>query len=388
MNIHEYQAKKLLSKYGVAIPDGKIAYTAAEAETVAKEIGGSMWVVKSQIHAEEREKGFFKEEKAGKGGGIRIVKSVEEVRKNAEKMIGATLVTAWTKESGMEVKRVYIENYCDVKRELYLNMFVDSSTSRVTILASAETSIKTIKEAIDSSVGCLPENAEKIALALGLKGKQISSAVTFITAMYKAFIDLDASAIRINPLVVLQNDEIVALDVKMSFDSNALYRHKNIQKLRDRDEENPLEIEADRYSLSYISLDGNIGCIVNGAGLAMATMDIVKLYGGEPANFLDVGRGATKDRVTVAFKLVLSDPKVEGILVNIFGGIMRCDLIADGIVSAAHEISLNIPLVVRLDGVNVELGKKILAESGLHIITAENMSDAAEKIVKAVKEAV
>ncbi len=397
MNIHEYQAKKLLAKYGVAILQGGVAYTAAEAEQVAKELGGPVWVVKSQIHAGGRGKGKFKG-KESEGGGVRVVKSVEAVRDNAKSMLGQTLVTHQTGPIGKEVKRVYIEEGCDIKRELYLGMLIDRATSRITIMASTEGGMeieevaathpeKIQKVAIDPVQGFQAYHGRQIAFGLGLDGKQVNTAVKFIGALYEAFVDLDASIVEINPLVVTGAGEVIALDAKVNFDDNALFRHKEVEELRDESEEDPTELEAGRHSLNYVKLDGQIGCMVNGAGLAMATMDIIKLYGSEPANFLDVGGGATKERVTTAFKLILSDPNVEGILVNIFGGIMRCDVIAEGVVAAAREVSLNVPLVVRLEGTNVELGKKILSQSGLPIIAADNLADAAEKVVKAVKEA-
>jgi len=388
MNIHEYQAKALLAKFGVAVPKGGVAYTAAEAEQVAKELGGPVWVVKAQIHAGGR----------GKGGGVKLVKSVEEVRETAKKMIGMTLVTHQTGREGKAVKRVYIEEGCDIKRELYLGVLIDRATSRVTLMASTEGGVeieevaarspeKILRVAVDPVAGLQPFYARKIAFGLGLVGQEVASAVKFLSGMYNAFVGLDASLVEINPLVVTGKGEVVALDAKMNFDDNALFRHRDIADLRDEDEEDPTEREASRHDLNYVKLDGNIGCMVNGAGLAMATMDIIKLYGGEPANFLDVGGGATKERVTTAFKLILSDAHVEGILVNIFGGIMRCDVIAEGVVAAAREVSLHVPLVVRLEGTNVELGKKILVQSGLPIVSADNLADAAEKVVKAVKEA-
>ena len=397
MNIHEYQAKKLLSKYGVAVLRGGVAYTPSEAEQVAKELGGPVWVVKSQIHAGGRGKGKFKGREY-EGGGVRVVKSVDDVRDNANAMLGQVLVTHQTGPLGKEVKRLYIEEGCDIKRELYLGMLIDRATSCVTIMASTEGGMeieevaakhpeKILKVAIDSVQGYQQYHGRQIAFSLGLEGKQVNVAVKFIGALYKAFMDLDCSIVEINPLVVTGSGDILALDAKVNFDDNALFRHKEIEELRDESEEDPSELEAARHSLNYIKLDGQIGCMVNGAGLAMATMDIIKLYGSEPANFLDVGGGATKERVTTAFKLILSDPNVEGILVNIFGGIMRCDVIAEGVVAAAREVSLNVPLVVRLEGTNVELGKKIMAQSGLPIIAADNLADAAEKVVKAVKEA-
>jgi succinyl-CoA synthetase beta subunit len=397
MNIHEYQAKSLLKKYGVPVPRGGVAFTPDEAEKAANELGGPVWVVKSQIHAGGRGAGRFKSDPDGKGG-VRVVRSVAEVKENAGKMLGETLVTKQTGEAGKEVKRLYVEEGCDIARELYLSLLIDRATSRVTVMASTEggmeieevaeaTPEKILKEAIDPAVGLMPYQARKIAFGLGLKGKQVGSAVKFLTAMYKAFTDLDASLVEVNPLVITRDDQVIALDAKMNFDDNALFRHADIAEMRDEDEEDPMELEAAKHELNYIKLDGAIGCMVNGAGLAMATMDIIKLYGGEPANFLDVGGGATKERVTAAFKIILSDENVEGILVNIFGGIMRCDVIAEGVVAAAREVSLHVPLVVRLEGTNVELGKKILEESGLPIVSADNLADAAEKVVKAVKEA-
>jgi len=388
MNIHEYQAKRLLAQYGVAVPNGKVAYTAPEAEAVAKELGGPVWVVKAQIHAGGR----------GKGGGVKVVKSIEDVRDTANDMLGMQLITHQTGPEGKEVKRVYIEEGCDIKRELYLSYLIDRATSRVTIMASTEggmdieevaekTPEKIITITIDPATGMLPFHARQVAFGLGLEGKQVGAAVKLMLGMYKAFNALDASMMEINPLVVTGEGGVMALDAKMNFDDNALFRQKDVAELRDEDEEDPAELEAARHDLNYIKLDGNIGCMVNGAGLAMATMDIIKLFGGDPANFLDVGGGATKERVTTAFKLILSDANVEGILVNIFGGIMRCDVIAEGVVAAAREVSLNVPLVVRLEGTNVELGKKILADSGLPIVSADDLGDAAEKIVKAVKEA-
>ena len=388
MNIHEYQAKALLAKYGVAVPEGGVAYTAQEAVGVAQRLGGPLWVVKSQIHAGGR----------GKGGGVKIAKSLDDVEAAAADMIGMTLVTHQTGPGGREVKRVYVEEGCDIARELYLGMLIDRETSRVTLMASSEggmeieevaaaTPEKIIKEAVDPASGIQPFHARKLAYGLGLEGDQVKSAVKFITAMFNAFIELDASIVEINPLVVTGAGNVIALDAKMNFDDNALYRHGDVLDLRDEDEEDPMELEAARHDLNYIKLDGNIGCMVNGAGLAMATMDIIKLYGGDPANFLDVGGGATRERVTTAFKLILSDPNVEAILVNIFGGIMRCDVIAEGVVAAAREVSLSVPLVVRLEGTNVELGKKLLADSGLAIISADSLADAAEKVVTVVKEA-
>ncbi len=397
MNIHEYQAKSLLREYGVAVPRGGVAYTPKEAEDVAKDLGGPVWVVKSQIHAGGRGAGRFKGNEEGKGG-VRVVKSTEDVRDQAKEMLGQVLVTKQTGPAGKEVRRIYIEDGCDIQRELYLSFLVDRATSRITVIASTEggmdieevaekTPEKIITLPIDPATGMQPFHARRIAFALGLEGTQVRSAVKLLMSLYKAFTSLDASLVEVNPLVVTGAGEVIALDAKMNFDDNALFRHKDLEELRDETEEDPAELEAARHELNYIKLDGSIGCMVNGAGLAMATMDIIKLYGGEPANFLDVGGGATRERVTTAFKLILSDANVEGILVNIFGGIMRCDVIAEGVVAAAREVSLHVPLVVRLEGTNVELGKKILSESGLPIKSADNLADAAEKIVKAVKEA-
>ncbi len=388
MNIHEYQAKQLLAKHGVAVPRGTVAYTAAEAEAVAKELGGPVWVVKAQIHAGGR----------GKGGGVRVVNSIDDVRAAAKDMLGMKLVTHQTGPKGKEVKRVYIEDGCDIDRELYVAALVDRALAEITFIASTEGGMdieevaatapeKILRVAIDPAVGMQAYHARKLAFGLGLGGTQVGSAVRFLSAMYAAFTTLDASLVEINPMVVTGADELIALDAKMNFDDNALFRHKDIEELRDEDEEDPAEIEAARHDLNYIKLDGNIGCMVNGAGLAMATMDIIKLYGGEPANFLDVGGGATRERVTEAFKLILSDANVEGILVNIFGGIMRCDVIAEGVVAAAREVSLDVPLVVRLEGTNVEIGNEILSRSGLAIVSASDLAGAAENIVEAVKEA-
>ncbi len=388
MNIHEYQAKGLLRDLGVAVPKGGVAYTPDEAEKVANELGGPVWVVKAQIHAGGR----------GKGGGVKLVKSVDEVKSLAGEMLGMTLVTHQTGPAGKEVSRVYVEEGCDIARELYLSLLVDRATSRVTVMASTEggmdieevaanTPEKILMQDIDPATGMQAFHARKIAFGLGLKGDQVRSATRFLLGMYKAFTELDASIVEINPLVVTGAGEVMALDAKLSFDDNGLFRHKDVLELRDESEEDPAEVEAAKYDLNYIKLDGNIGCMVNGAGLAMATMDIIKLYGGDPANFLDVGGGASRERVTQAFKLILADPNVEGLLVNIFGGIMRCDVIAEGIIAAAREVSLHVPLVVRLAGTNVDLGKSILSESGLPIVSADDLADAAEKAVKAVAEA-
>ena len=396
MNIHEYQGKQLLAKYGVAVPKGGVAYTAKEAVDVAKELGGPVWVIKSQIHAGGRGAGRFKDNPEGKGG-VRVVRSVEDVEANAKEMIGHVLVTRQTGPAGKEVKRIYVEEGCDIARELYLGLLLDRATSRITMMASteggmeieevaAETPEKIQKVAIDPLTGLMPYHARRLAFGLGLEGKQVSSAVRFMLAIYRAFTELDASIVEVNPLVVTGAGAVLALDAKMNFDDNALFRHKDLEEMRDEGEEDPAEIEAQRHELNYIKLDGNIGCMVNGAGLAMATMDIIKLYGGAPANFLDVGGGATRDRVTEAFKIILSDASVEGILVNIFGGIMRCDVIAEGVVAAAREVNLGVPLVVRLEGTNVVEGKRILADSGLPIVSANDLADAALKVVAAVKD--
>ncbi|MBN8890306.1 MAG: succinate--CoA ligase subunit beta [Rhodospirillales bacterium 70-18] len=397
MNIHEYQGKELLKKYGVAVLDGYVAWTPEEAEAAAAKLPGPVYVVKSQIHAGGRGAGRFADDPNGKGG-VRLAKSAAEVKAAAEAMIGHTLITKQTGPAGRRVNRIYVEAGCDIARELYLSLLIDRATSRVTIMASTEGGMeieevaehhpeKIVRVTVDPAAGIWPYHGRRLAAALGLTGKQVGVFGKFVTAMYTAFTALDCAIVEINPLVVTKAGDVVALDAKVSFDDNALYRHPDIEKLRDEAEEDPKELEAAKYALNYVALDGTIGCMVNGAGLAMATMDIIKLYGASPANFLDVGGGATKERVTAAFKIILSDPNVEGILVNIFGGIMRCDVIAEGVVAAAREVSLNVPLVVRLEGTNVELGKEIMAKSGLPIISADNLADAAEKVVRAVKEA-
>ncbi len=386
MNIHEYQAKEVLRGFGAPVPRGKAAFTVEEAVAAAKELGGPVWVVKAQIHAGGR----------GKGGGVKVVKSIEDVEKEAKRMLGMTLVTHQTGPHGRLVKRLYIEDGSAIDRELYLSALVDRATSRIAFIASTEGGmdieevahktperIKTFQ--IEPAVGYSPYVGLDISTALKLKGDQAKQLGGVIKSLYDAVIAKDMSLLEINPLVVTKDGKVVCLDAKINFDDNALYRHKDIQALRDLDEEDPAEVEASKFDLSYIKLDGEIGCMVNGAGLAMATMDIIKLYGSEPANFLDVGGGASKEKVTAAFKIIVRDPNVKGILVNIFGGIMKCDIIAEGIVAAAKEISLSVPLVVRLEGTNVELGKKILADSGLPIVSANDLADAAEKIVKAVK---
>jgi succinyl-CoA synthetase beta subunit len=397
MNIHEYQGKELLKTYGVSVLEGHVAWTPEEAVEAAKKLPGPVYVVKSQIHAGGRGAGKFKDAPAGKGG-VRLAKSLDEVQEAAAAMLGHTLITKQTGPLGRVVRRVYVEAGCDIKRELYLSLLIDRSVSEVVIIASTEGGMeveevaaqhpeKILRAPVDPASGISAFHARKLAFGLGLEGKQIATFGKFVAAIYKAFVDLDCAIIEINPLVVTGAGEIIALDAKVSFDDNALYRHEAIEALRDEGEEDPKELEATKHSLNYVALDGSIGCMVNGAGLAMATMDIIKLYGAEPANFLDVGGGATKERVTAAFKIILSDPHVEGILVNIFGGIMRCDVIAEGVIAAAREVSLSVPLVVRLEGTNVQLGKDIMAKSGLPIISADNLADAAEKIVKAVKEA-
>jgi len=387
MNIHEYQAKELLRGFGVPVPKGKAAFSVEEAVAAAKELGGPVWVVKAQIHAGGR----------GKGGGVKVVKSIEDVKKQAENILGMTLVTHQTGPHGRLVKRLYIEDGSAIERELYLSALVDRATSRIAFIVSTEGGMDIEEVAhktpekihtfqIEPAAGYSPYVGNEIAVALGLKGDAAKQIGKVVKGLYDAFIAKDMSLLEINPLVVTKDGNIICLDAKMNFDDNSLYRHKDVLALRDLDEEDPAEVEASKYELSYIKLDGEIGCMVNGAGLAMATMDIIKLYGSEPANFLDVGGGATKEKVTQAFKIIVSDPNVKGILVNIFGGIMKCDIIAEGIIAAAKEISLKVPLVVRLEGTNVELGKQILAKSGLAITSADNLADAAEKVVKAVKD--
>jgi succinyl-CoA synthetase beta subunit len=397
MNIHEYQGKELLKKYGVAVLEGYVAWSPEEAVQAAGKLPGPVYVVKSQIHAGGRGAGRFADAPDGPGG-VRIAQSPEEAGRAAGAMIGHVLVTKQTGPAGRKVNRVYVEAGCDIKRELYLSLLIDRATSRVTIMASTEGGMeieevaanhpeKILRVAVDPATGVSGYHGRKLGYGLGLEGRQVGAFGRFVSAMYQAFVALDCAIVEINPLVVTGAGEVVALDAKVSFDDSALFRHPEIEKLRDESEEDPKELEASKYDLNYITLDGTIGCMVNGAGLAMATMDIIKLYGGSPANFLDVGGGATKEKVTAAFKIILSDPHVEGILVNIFGGIMRCDVIAEGVVSAAREVSLGVPLVVRLEGTNVQLGKDILAKSGLPIVAADNLADAAQKIVRAVKEA-
>ena len=397
MNIHEYQAKELLRRYGVAVLDGHVAWTAEEAVAAAGRLPGPVRVVKAQIHAGGRGAGHFADDPAGKGG-VRIARSAEEVRAAAAAMLGHVLVTKQTGAAGRKVHRVYVEAGCDIARELYLSLLVDRASGRVTIVASAEGGMeieevaahapeKIMRVAIDPAAGFSPFQGRRLGFWLGLTAAQVSAFTRFAGAMYAAFVALDCAIVEINPLVVTKAGEVVALDAKISFDDNALFRHAELEKLVDEAEEDPKELEAAKHSLNYVALDGTIGCMVNGAGLAMATMDIIKLYGAAPANFLDVGGGATAERVTAAFKIILSDPHVEGILVNIFGGIMRCDVIAEGVVLAAREVKLSVPLVVRLEGTNVELGKEILAHSNLPIIAADNLADPAEKVVRSVREA-
>ena len=398
MNIHEYQAKAILREYGAPVSRGIAAFSAGEAEAAAKELGGPVWVVKSQIHAGGRGKGTFKELPEGSKGGVRVVKSIEDVKASAAEMLGKTLVTVQTGAAGKQVNRLYIEEGAAIAKEFYLSMLIDRSTSRVAFVVSTEggmsiedvaheTPEKIITFSVDPATGIQPHHGRTVAKALQLSGDLAKQAGDLVTRLYAAFVEKDMSLLEINPLVVTEDNQLKVLDAKVGFDSNALYRHPDVAALRDETEEDAKEIEASKYDLNYIALDGTIGCMVNGAGLAMATMDIIKLYGMEPANFLDVGGGATKERVTAAFKIITADDNVKGILVNIFGGIMRCDVIAEGVVAAVREVGLKVPLVVRLEGTNVEQGKTIIAESGLNVIAADDLDDAAQKIVKAVKEA-
>ncbi len=387
MNIHEYQAKELLAKFGVPVTKGLPAFSAAEAVEVATKVDEKgPWVVKAQIHAGGR----------GKAGGVKFVTNLDDLKKEAEEMMGKTLVTHQTGPEGKEVQRLYVQYGYDIEKEYYLGMLVDRDTKKIVIMASTEggmdieevaesTPEKIIKVHVDPKTGLLPFHARKVGFGLGLEGDTFKQCVKLVTKLYQAFTSTDASIVEINPLMVDGDGNLMCLDAKVNFDENALYRHPDIAELRDETEEDPMELEASKHELNYVKLDGTIGCMVNGAGLAMATMDIIKLYGAEPANFLDVGGGATKERVTEAFKLILSDNNVEGILVNIFGGIMRCDVIAEGVLAAAKEVSLSVPLVVRLEGTNVEKGKEILSKSGLAIISADDLADAASKIVDAVK---
>ncbi|WP_068672408.1 ADP-forming succinate--CoA ligase subunit beta [Oceanobacillus sp. Castelsardo] len=386
MNIHEYQGKQVLREFGVKVPNGHVAYTVDEAVEAAKKLGSAVTVVKAQIHAGGR----------GKAGGVKVAKNLDEVRTYANEILGKTLVTHQTGSEGKEVKRLLIEEGCDIKKEYYVGVVLDRATSRVVMMASeeggteieevaAETPEKIFKEVIDPIVGLAPYQARRLAFNINIPDELVGKAVKFMTGLYDAFIAKDCSIAEINPLVTTGDGEVLALDAKLNFDDNALYRQPEIMELRDLEEEDEKEIEASKYDLSYVALDGNIGCMVNGAGLAMSTMDIIKYFGGEPANFLDVGGGATAEKVTEAFKIILSDPNVKGIFVNIFGGIMKCDVIAEGVVEATKQVGLEIPLVVRLEGTNVDLGKKILNESGLNITSADSMADGAQKIVAMVK---
>ncbi|MGN6057100.1 MAG: ADP-forming succinate--CoA ligase subunit beta [Sphingomicrobium sp.] len=399
MNIHEYQAKELLAKFGVPVPAGYPAMSVDEAVEAAKKLPGPLWVVKAQIHAGGRGKGKFKELGDSAKGGVRLAHSIDEVREHAAEMLGRTLVTVQTGPHGKQVQRLYITDGVDIAKEFYLAILVDRESGRPAVVASTEggIDIETVAHetpekihtiVIDPATGLMPHHGREVAAALGLTGDLAKQAGKVLAKLYDAFIGTDASQIEINPLAVTDKGQLMVLDAKVGFDNNAEFRHPELEQLRDLSEEEPMEIEASKYDLAYIKLDGNIGCMVNGAGLAMATMDIIKLEGGEPANFLDVGGGASKEKVTAAFKIILSDPAVQGILVNIFGGIMRCDIIAEGIVAAAREVDLHVPLVVRLEGTNVQQGKDILASSGLPIIPANDLGDAAKKIVAEVKEAV
>ena len=396
MNIHEYQAKQLLRSYGAPVSDGRVVLKAEDAKTAAGELDGPLWVVKAQIHAGGRGKGSFKEADAGEKGGVRLTKSVEEAAEEAKKMLGRTLVTHQTGPAGKQVNRVYIEAGSGIQRELYLALLVDRQTSRVSFVCSTEggmdieevaaaTPEKILSFSVDPATGFQAYHGRRIAFSLGLEGAQVKQCVSLMGTLYRAFIEKDMEMLEINPLIVGDDGALKVLDAKVGFDGNAVYRHADIAELRDVTEEDSKELEASKYDLNYIALDGEIGCMVNGAGLAMATMDIIKLYGASPANFLDVGGSATKEKVTEAFKIITSDPNVKGILVNIFGGIMRCDVIAEGVIAAVKEVGLSVPLVVRLEGTNVELGKEIINTSGLDVIAADNLKDGAEKIVKAVK---
>jgi succinyl-CoA synthetase beta subunit len=398
MNIHEHQAKAVLSEFGVAVPRGYPAFTVEEAVEAAQKLGGPVFVVKSQIHAGGRGKGRFEGLGPEAKGGVRVVKSVEEVKANAAEMLGRVLVTHQTGPKGKQVNRLYIEEGAAIARELYLSLLVDRETSRVSVVASTEggmdieevahsTPEKIATFSIDPATGVWPHHGLHLATTLGLKGDLAKQASKLLGQLYAAFVAKDMAMLEVNPLIVTADDQLRVLDAKVSFDDNALFRHPEIRELRDESEEDPKEIEASKYDLSYIALDGEIGCMVNGAGLAMATMDIIKLYGAEPANFLDVGGGADEAKVTAAFKIIIADPNVKGILVNIFGGIARCDILAMGVVAAVKQVGLKVPLVVRLEGTNAELGKKIINESGLNVIAANDLSDGAEKIVKAVRGA-
>jgi len=396
MNIHEYQAKALLRQYGAPVSDGRLVTRADEAKAAAGELGGPIWVVKAQIHAGGRGKGHFKEASAGEKGGVRLTRSVAEAEEQAQAMLGRTLVTHQTGEAGKQVNRVYIEDGSDIAKEFYLALLIDRATSRISFVASteggvniedvaAETPEKITSFSVDPASGLWDFHGRRVAYALGLEGAQVKQCVALVRTLYKMFVERDMEMLEINPLILTTDGNLKCLDAKMGFDNNALYRQAEVLALRDETEEDPKELAASKFDLNYIALDGEIGCMVNGAGLAMATMDIIKLYGAEPANFLDVGGGASKEKVTEAFKIITSDPNVKGILVNIFGGIMRCDIIAEGIIAAVKEVGLQVPLVVRLEGTNVEKGKEIIANSGLDVIPADDLSDAAEKIVKAVR---
>ena len=396
MNIHEYQAKALLRSYGAPVSDGRVVLRAEEAKTAASALDGPLWVVKAQIHAGGRGKGSFKEADAGEKGGVRLAKSVEEAADEAKRMLGRTLVTHQTGPAGKQVNRIYIEDGSGIETELYLALLVDRVTSRISFVCSTEggmdieevaakTPEKILSFSIDPATGYQSFHGRRIGFALGLTGKSMKQCVGLMGTLYKMFVEKDMEMLEINPLIVTDEGDLKCLDAKMGFDGNAIYRHADIGELRDTSEEDTKELEASKYDLNYIALDGEIGCMVNGAGLAMATMDIIKLYGAEPANFLDVGGGATKEKVTEAFKIITSDKNVKGILVNIFGGIMRCDVIAEGVVAAVKEVGLEVPLVVRLEGTNVEKGKEIIRSSGLNVIAADDLKDGAQKIVKAVK---
>jgi len=398
MNVHEYQAKAVLRDFGAPVSRGRPAFTPDEAYAAAKEMGGALWVVKAQIHAGGRGKGKFKEARAGDKGGVRLARSLDEVRKNAEEMLGSTLVTLQTGPAGKAVNRLYIEDASSIEKEFYLSALVDRGSGRVAFVVSTEGGVNIEEVAhktpekihtisIDPATGAMPHHGRVAAKALGLTGELGKQAERLIATLYDAFVAKDMSLLEINPLIVTSDMKLRVLDAKVSFDDNALYRHPDILSLRDEAEEDAKEIEASKFDLNYIALDGSIGCMVNGAGLAMATMDIIKLYGEAPANFLDVGGGASKDKVTAAFKIITADPQVKGILVNIFGGIMRCDVIAEGVIAAVKETGLKTPLVVRLEGTNVDLGKKILRGSGLNVIPADDLDDAAQKIVSAVRKA-
>ncbi|MBN9005810.1 MAG: ADP-forming succinate--CoA ligase subunit beta [Rhizobiales bacterium] len=398
MNIHEYQAKALLREFGVQVSRGVPVLKATEAEAAAKTLGGPVWVVKSQIHAGGRGKGKFKEASAGDKGGVRLAKSIDEVKEFAKQMLGATLVTVQTGPAGKQVNRLYIEDGSDIDKEFYLSALVDRETSKVAFVVSTEGGVniedvahntpdKIVTFSVDPATGIMGHHGRTVANALNLTGDLAKQAEKLVTQLYNAFVAKDMAMLEINPLVVTKQGDLRVLDAKVSFDDNAMFRHADVAALRDETEEDAKEIEASKYDLNYVALDGNIGCMVNGAGLAMATMDIIKLYGMAPANFLDVGGSATVDKVAAAFKIITSDPNVKGILVNIFGGIMKCDVIAEGVVAAVKQVGLKVPLVVRLEGTNVDAGKKIIRESGLNVVPADNLDDAAQKIVKAVKEA-